>query len=258
MPFDAIILAGGSQGGALQEYTKVNNQALIPIGEQMMVQYVIDALKGVASINKIAVVGAKQELGPYYENDPNVVLVEQGESHIATLFNGLKALETRPDSKILVATSDIPLLSTEAVEDFLNQCAQKDGDLFYPIVPREINEQRFPGVKRTYVHLKDGVFTGGNLFLVKVSIIEPCAAKAEKLISLRKSPVALCRQIGPMFIIKYLLHRLSLREVEIKFSQLLGIRGYGIISSYPEVSIDVDKPSDLEFVRQILAEASPV
>lgn len=257
MPFDAVILAGSSQGGALQEYTKVNNQALIPIGEQMMVQYVVNALKGVPSINKIVIVGAVRELLPYYKDDPNVLLAEQGQNHIATLLNGLKVLDPDPERKILVATSDIPLLSSEAVEDFLHQCAQKDGDLFYPIVPKEINEQRFPGVKRTYVHLKDGIFTGGNLFLVRVSIIEPCAAKAEKLVSLRKSPLALSRQIGLMFIIKYLLHRLSLREVEVKFSQLLGIKGYGIISRYPEVGIDVDKPSDLEYVRQVLAEISP-
>jgi molybdopterin-guanine dinucleotide biosynthesis protein A len=258
LPFDAIVLAGTSPGGALQEYAKVKNRALIPIGEQMMVQYVVNALKGVSSINKIAIVGAVQELLPYYENDPEVVLAEQGETHIATLLNGLKVLGSGPDRQIVVATSDIPLLSTAAVEDFLNQCAQKDGDLFYPIVPKEINEQRFPGVKRTYVHLRDGVFTGGNLFLVRVSIIEPCAAKAETLVSLRKSPLALCRLIGPMFIMKYLLHRLSLREVELKFSRLLGIEGYGIISNYPEIGIDVDKPSDLEFVRQILVGTSPI
>ncbi|NLL17815.1 MAG: hypothetical protein GX262_02185 [Clostridia bacterium] len=76
--------------------------------------------------------------------------------------------------------------------------------------------------------------------------------------SLRKSPLALCRLIGPMFIMKYLLHRLSLREVELKFSRLLGIEGYGIISNYPEIGIDVDKPSDLEFVRQILVGTSPI
>lgn len=245
MSIDAIVLAGSSQKG--------NNWALMPIGQKMMVQYVINALKGASSINKIAVVGPVEELAPIYRQDPNVVLAEQGESQIVSLLNGVKALNPGNDRQVLVATSDIPLLSSEAVEDFLRQCSQRDGDLFYSIVPKEINEQRYPGVKRTYVHLKDGVFTGGNLFLAKVSIIEPCAAKAEKLVSLRKSPLALSRLIGPLFIIKFLLHRLPLKEVETKFSRLLGIRGYGIISNYPEVGIDVDKPSDLELVRRILA-----
>lgn len=253
MPFDAIILAGSSQAGALKEYSQVENEALIPIGEKLMVQYVINALREVTAINKIVVVGPVQELQPLYQEDTRIILAEQGDTQINTLLNGLKALRPNPDQMIVVATSDIPLLSSEAVEDLLQQCGEREGDLFYPIVPKEINEERFPGVRRTYIHLRDGIFTGGNLFLVKASIIEPCAAKADELVRLRKSPLALSRQIGLMFIIKYLLQCLSLRETEIKFSRLLGITGFGIISQYPEIGIDVDKPGDLELVRRILA-----
>lgn len=248
MPFDAIVLAGSSGSGDLHP-----NRALIPIGEKLMVQYVVNALREAPSVGRIVIVGPVKDLEGIFAGYPDVLLAEQGDSHISTLLNGVKVLCPRDEDKIIVATSDIPLLSSEAVEDFLRQCAQREGDVFYSIVPKEINEQRYPGVKRTYVHLRDGVFTGGNLFLIRAGIIEPCAAKAEELVRLRKSPLALSRQIGPWFIIKYLLHRLSLRETEIKFSKLLGIKGYGIISQYPEVGIDVDKPSDLELVRRILA-----
>lgn len=248
MPFDAIVLAGSSQTGSLQP-----NRALIPIGEKLMVQYVVTALKEAPSVGRIAIVGPVDELKAIYGEHPRIVLAEQGDTQISTLLNGVKALRPKDEDRIIVATSDIPLLSSEAVEDFLQQCAQREGDVFYPIVPKEINERRYPGVKRTYVRLRDGVFTGGNLFLIRAGIIEPCAAKAEELVRLRKSPLALSCQIGPLFIVKYLLHRLSLRETEMKFSKLLGIRGYGIISNYPEVGIDVDKPSDLELVKRILA-----
>lgn len=252
MPFDAIVLAGSSQTGVLREYGKVENEALIPIGDKLMVQYVVNALKEAATIKRIVIVGPVQALLPMYQNDEQILLAEPGSSQINTMRNGLRVLKPGSDQKILVATSDIPLLCGEAVEDFLFQCAKKEGDLFYPIVPKEINEKRFPGVKRTYIHLREGVFTGGNLFLVRASIIEPCAAKAEELVRLRKSPLALSRQIGIMFIIKYLLKLLSLEETEKKFSKLLRIKGFAVISQYPEVGIDVDKPSDLELVRRIL------
>jgi hypothetical protein len=63
----------------------------------------------------------------------------------------------------------------------------------------------------------------------------------------------LSRQIGLLFILKFLLKRLSLSEVELQFSKLLSIKGKAIVLDYPEIGIDVDKPSDLELVRKILA-----
>lgn len=253
MPFDAIILAGSSHAGVLREYTQVENEALIPIGEKLMVEYVVNALKNVEAINRIVIVGPVQELLPLYDDDPQVLLAEPGNTQINTLLNGLKVLKPRGDQRLIIVTSDIPLLSSEAVEDFLGQCGELEGELFYPIVPKEINEEKFPGVKRTYIRLREGVFTGGNLFLVQASIIEPCAAKAERLVSLRKSTLALSRQMGLIFIIKYLLQILTIKETEVKVSRLLGVKGFGIISNYPEVGIDVDKPSDLELVRRLLA-----
>ncbi|HHX51815.1 MAG TPA: NTP transferase domain-containing protein [Clostridia bacterium] len=250
---DAIVLAGSSKHTLLQENCQVSNEALIPIGNKMMVEYVVEALKGSAGLGRIIIAGPVRELAGFYSDEPRISLVAQGPTQVATLLNGLEMLQPAPGQRVLVATSDIPLLTTEAIDDFLEYCSSKERDLFYPIVPKEVNEKYYPGVKRTYIPLKDGVFTGGNLFLVNTSVVRRCAAKAEELVRLRKSPFGLSRQIGIVFILKFLLRLLSLREVEIKFSNLLGIKGEGVISRYPEVGIDVDKPSDLALVRRILA-----
>lgn len=253
MSFDAIVLAGTSSRGELKEYCQVSNEALIPIGEKLMVEHVVDAFKKVSPVNRIAIAGPLKELAVIYKDDPQVMLTEQGDSQVDTLLNGLELLKPDPEQRIIVTAGDIPFLSHEAIEDLLEQCAEREGDLFYPIVPKVANEKRFPGVKRTYIHFREGVFTGGNIFLLKAGIIEPCAAKANELISLRKSPFDLSKQIGWGFILKFLLRFLSIEETEKRFSDLLNIKGSAIISPYPEIGVDVDKLSDLELARKVLA-----
>ncbi|GAW91652.1 nucleotidyltransferase family protein [Calderihabitans maritimus] len=251
MKIDAVVLAGNIGGSKLAECSETESEALIEIGNRFMVDYVVAALKKSSKIGRIIVVGPVVELTELYKEEPDITVVSPGKTAVETLKKGVRALNA--EGMVLVATCDIPLITAEAIDDFLSLCEKRPGaDLYYPIVAKESNEKQFPGVKRTYVKLKEGTFTGGNLFLVNSRIIEPCSAKAEEIVSLRKKPLALCRLIGPGFVLKFLLKRLSIKDAEEHFSKLLGIKGVGVISSYPEVGIDVDKPSDLELVRKVL------
>ena len=65
-----------------------------------------------------------------------------------------------------------------------------------------------------------------------------------------QEPLAIERLLG-LSLSLVLLNQLSLREIEARF-RVLHCRGVGVISPYPQVGIDVDKPSDLELVRQVL------
>ena len=87
---------------------------------------------------------------------------------------------------------------------------------------------------------------------MRPEIVESRVNLADELISLRKDPVGLCKTIGPGFILKFLLRRLTIREAEEKFSQLLGFKGVAVKCIYPEIGMDVDKPSDLDLVEQVL------
>ncbi|MDX9871979.1 MAG: 4-diphosphocytidyl-2C-methyl-D-erythritol kinase, partial [Clostridia bacterium] len=155
-------------------------------------------------------------------------------------------------AKLSIVTGDLPLLTTEAVDHFLAAGLSREGDLFYPVVAREANEEKYPGVQRTYVNLQDGVYTGGNLFLIDPVIIDRALPVAEKLVQYRKKPVKLASCIGWGVLVRYLLGRLSLAEAEEAVSKLMGIRGTVIVSPYPEVGIDVDKDSDLTLAKRLL------
>jgi hypothetical protein len=108
-------------------------------------------------------------------------------------------------------------------------------------------------VKRTYIHFKEGIYTGGNLFLLNPWIVEPCAPKVEKFIAYRKNPIKLAGLLGWSFVFRFFTKSLSLSELETKVSGLWGIKGRVVIAPYPEIGIDVDKPSDLQLARAALS-----
>jgi GTP:adenosylcobinamide-phosphate guanylyltransferase len=244
--YDAIILAGGENSKEMCRHTPQSYEALIDIAGKPMVTFVAEALAMSCQVDRIFVLGPAAELASC-EFPPGTIICESGPTIIETIRLGMRNLgHNRP---VLVATADIPLLTAEAVTDFLAQCGRVEADLYYPIVPKEVNERSFPGNKRTYVRLREGVFTGGNLFLVKPGIVEQCALVAEKFIAERKHPFVLCRILGWSFVIRFLLGVLCLEDVQQRVSELLGVRGAVVKSPYPELGIDVDKPSDLELVR---------
>lgn len=247
---DAVVLAGSSNDGPLRECSEVRYEALIPIGEKIMVQYVVEALLGCDKVRRVLVVGPVAELSPFLAGE-RVSVIESRNGIMENIEAGL--MSSLDSGRVLLVTSDIPMLTTQAVEDFLELCGDMSGDLYYPIISKPVVESKFPTTRRTYVNLKEGVFTGGNLFLINPAVFKKCVENGQKIISLRKSPLGLSRLIGFGFVLKFLMRSLSITEAEKKVSQLLGrIKGIVVMSKYPEVGVDVDKPADLSLAQRIL------
>lgn len=247
--YDTVILAGGINSGDLRKYAPYENEALIIIGNYPMIHYVHRALQGMERVKNIVISGPCESLRPIFKKEDNLVFVNSGEDAIDSFANTLPLIKSE---KILVMPADIPFISPEAIEDFLNSCEEHDADVYYSIVPREVNEARFPRVKRTYVKLKEGVFTGGNLFLVRAAAAPRGIEMGKKLVANRKNPIAQARLFGLDLVFKYVSGRLSIPEVEERFAKVLDLKGKAIISKYAEVGVDVDKPSDLKLAEQVL------
>lgn len=246
---DALVLAGSLNKGPLRTCSTARYEALIPIGKKPMVEYVVDALLGSSRINRIVVVGPENELKEKFCSNTIRIVSPQGN----IVDNVVKGLAHLPVARrVLVVTGDIPLINTRAIENFIDLCDNQDADLYYPIIPREVLEMSYSSSKRTYVSLKDGVFTGGNVFILNPKVVLRCIPEGEKLIKARKSPLKLCRIVGVMFLIKFLLHSVTLEEAQKKVSNLLDIKGKVVISMDPELGLDVDKPCDLELVNRKL------
>jgi CTP:molybdopterin cytidylyltransferase MocA len=254
---NAVVLAGRTNNGKLKNCSPVSHEAIIPIAEKPMVLYVVEALLNAPRVNQVVVVGPKKELADYL-NTNRISLVSAGQDMLENVQIGLASC---PKTRyILIVTSDIPLLTAAAVEDFFNQCEGLSyADLFYPVISREAIKNYFTAlniplsrVHRTYVNLKDGVFTGGNLVLLNPAVFSRCLEKGLPFVEARKSPLKLSRLLGAGFLWRFLLRQVTLAEATQQVSQLLNIKGAVIKSSFPEVGIDVDKPADRTLVREIL------
>src|SRR5690606_2194538 len=122
-----------------------------------------------------------------------------------------------------------------------------------PMVSRQTSEARFPGQRRTYVHLRSGAYTGGNCVLVAPSLLLKQRELFDQAVALRKDPVRMARLLGLGFIVKFLLRRLEAADIERVVQERLGIHGAIVEVPYAEIGFDVDKPEDLELARRLLA-----
>lgn len=250
---DAMLLAGGLSPW-LKEIAGTEHRCLVKIGNKRIVDYIIDALQKSGSIRHI-VVAARKEALPLLEGTlPEGVTLCEAEGDLpATAYAAARALGDGSTQKLLGICDDIPLLTPLAVREFLAQCHKyPEGELYYPIIPKDACLAQYPQAKRTYGKLADGIFTGGNMMLVAKKVIPPGQQKAKEIFARRKSPLQLCNWLGWSFIIKLLLHRLTVAEAETRTSELMEMRCKAIITRHAGVGMDIDKPSDLELARRTL------
>jgi GTP:adenosylcobinamide-phosphate guanylyltransferase len=254
---NVIVLAGNKKNnpGSLNSTNqqdisaKISNKALLKIKEKYMIEYIIDTLRSSSLIDKIAVVGPKAQLSEILGSRVDYVI--EGTDSIVT--NGLLAMaHFKEDEQVLIATSDIPMLTVEGLEDFIRQALSKQADLCYSVVNKKINDQKYPEVKRTYARLWEGQFTGGNIFLFNPKAADQCKRFVEQMLEYRKSPAKMARVLGLGFLLRLALGILTINTVQKKCEKLLGIKGAVVISEYPEVGNDVDKLSDIQFVEKYL------
>lgn len=257
MKYDAIILAGGQSAFELKKIAPYDNEALIIIRNSPMICYVYRALRASQNVGRIVISGPVKDLYVIFAKEPELLFVEGGDTAIESFANAVAVLKEQDMSaSLLVMPTDIPFITTAAIDDFIAQSERYNADFCYPLTSREVNESKFPGVCRTYVTLREGTFTGGNLFMIRSRVIEKVMNMASELVKRRKSPLAMARLFGLGLVIKYFLKRLSIPAVEKRFAEVTGITGKAIISGYAEVGVDVDKPSDLQLAQAYFSGSS--
>jgi GTP:adenosylcobinamide-phosphate guanylyltransferase len=251
---DAVILAGRANDGKLREAAPGEWEALIEISGKPMIQYVVDALSGSRFVERIVVVGPA-ELGRGADLGEAEV-VPPGGGMVDNVMRGFEALGDE-GGETLVVTSDIPLITPQVVDGFIRECGLLDLDFYYPVVRRDLMEARYPGVHRTYAGMREGQFTGGNMFLVNRGIADDLRKTLDFLVMNRKKPLKMASVLGVPFLFKMMLKRLTILEAERKAGSLYGLKAKAVITTFPEIGFDVDKPSDLSLCKEILSEILP-
>ncbi|MDK2897645.1 MAG: hypothetical protein PWP04_1765 [Candidatus Atribacteria bacterium] len=245
----AIVLAGSSGEGEIEKKFGVSNRSLLAIGGKYMIEYVIDSLKAISAVDEIIVVGPVKDLKARIGNLVSKV-VPAGEDPFESTLKGLEQVSSDRD-KVLIVTSDLPLLKGDMIEDFLLRCSKKEADFYYSIVRKEIYQKKFGEKKRTFVCLQEGCFTGGNLILLDPKVVQSKKELISRVVRSRKNPLNIARILGVGIIMKYLFKRLTIEEVEKRVENLLKMKAVAVITPYAEIGFDVDKEEHVKMVENI-------
>jgi len=246
---NALILAGSKEKGPLEITAQVDNKALIRFNNRPVVDYIVEALNNSRYIDKILIVGPEDQLNPFFRPKIEKIL-NPGESILENLEKAISYFNT--SDPLLILTSDIPLISAQAIDEFINICLERNASLSYPIITKEEILQKYPEAKRTYVSIKDGTFCGGNIILMKPEIFYQKKELIENLYKNRKVAWKWAGIFGWSFILKFIFKGITIQEVEEKVSQLVGFNSVAVRISYPEVMMDLDKISDYQLIRKYL------
>ena len=251
---DAVVTAGGipQPNEPLYEYSKGDAKALIDVAGKPMIQWVLDALSKAKTIDNVVVIGlsAKSDLTC---KKPLTYLSNQGKMLDNLKAGTAKVMELNPKAKyVLFVSSDIPSITGEMVDWMVKTTSETQDDLYYNVVRREDMEARFPGSKRTYTPLKDMEVCGGDMNVARTAIVNQNSEFWNKLIEARKNPAAQASMIGLDIIFKFIFRQLTIDDVIKRVADKLGLKGRAIVCPYPEIGMDVDKPHQLELMRDDL------
>ena len=251
---DAIVTAGGipNPEDPLYSFLKGDAKALVDIAGKPMIQWVLDALGGSKKVDNVIIVGLSAK-SPLTCKKPLYYVSNQGRM-LANIVAGVnKALEINKKNKyVLIVSSDIPSLKSEMVDWLINTCMETKDDLYYGVCPREVKEARFPDSKRTYTHLKDMDVCGADMNVTHVRMATEHLEMWESLIGTRKSPLRLASLIGFGTLFALFTRRLTLEDAVRRVCERIGVKGRAIVWPYAEPCMDVDKPIQLELLREDL------
>jgi hypothetical protein len=159
---------------------------------------------------------------------------------------------------VLLCSCDIPLLMPDMVESLVDRCQDPGVDLYHATVSKECMESRFPESHRSYGKFKDGYFAACDIHIIAPSIIHKHRDLWAALMSNRKNVIKQALNLGPGFLFKYAIGRLSLDELERKLLQKFDINARVVLVDAPEMGMDADKPFQLEICRQELQKQSNI
>jgi GTP:adenosylcobinamide-phosphate guanylyltransferase len=254
---DVLILAGGIPGpdDPLFPFTEGKPKALVDLAGKPMGQWVLDAVSGAKLTEHVVVVGLDEDCG-FHCAKPLHFISDQG-GILDNAMPGMRRIqEISPKAEhALVLPGDTPAITSKMIDWRIEQAQGSDIDIDFAAIERDVMETRYPGSSRSYIRLKDVEVCGADMHVVRPSLVRRVELW-ERLIGARKSIFKQAALIGLDTLFFLLTRSMTLRGAEKLVSKRLGVVGRATLSPYAEIGMDVDKPFQLEIMRQDLSPAS--
>lgn len=249
--FTALVLAGSRPGetDSAAAYAGVAHKGLIKLGGETLLRRVLSALDGAGATrigvvsNDAAIASELDRIAASAKIDP---LPAAAEGPSLSVRQGAERLGT----PLVVTTVDHALLQPAWVRQFLD-AAPADADVAVLVAPEAAVRAAAPTTQRTYLRFRDGRYSGCNLFLLKT----PDALRAvdlwRRVEAYRKQPWRIALMLGLGTLVAYGLNRLTLDAAVAAIGRRAGVRAAAVRTPFGLAAVDVDKPADLDLVRQL-------
>jgi molybdopterin-guanine dinucleotide biosynthesis protein A len=257
---NALVLAGDRNTIPLYPGHEPGPKALLRYGGKSSLEYVLEALEKVNRIKEICVVGS-ESLSEEIRAVKSYTLLSRGETMADSIVKGLDYF-TRSQA-VLVTTSDLPLITEEAVNDFLNKVGPiqrgKNQEFFISVVAKQSFTGLYRKIKKGFIRFRDVSVCHGNVMVLHPEIRKNVKfiRTLKKLYKKRKSAPKSAVAIGPVlalafFFGMYLSRALTISQVARLISWRLDIKLAPVLMEHPEITVDVDEPEDYLFVKEQL------
>ena len=252
---NAVIIASGRIAPQFAEAVGAESKGLIEILGKPSIEYVVDALRNVPLVDRIAIVGPD-----LYREQPVAARVDhviaEGEHITESLTRAIEALGA--GKELLMLTADTPLVTPEALNDFLARCPV-EAEACYPVTRRRPTVQLFPNRLFVYLPLHEGWITHTCLLLFKPQLLLDNRAFIERFVARRRSLWSAASTVGIGFLLRFLLSwpiplfRYSIADISRRMGRITGARNLvGMIIQYPEIALDIDRASDVPFIEEYI------
>lgn len=247
--FTALVLAGSrGEPDALSAYAGVSHKGLIELAGRTLLERVVTALSD-AGATHIGVSTADAAIIALLDKIKVAATLEAlpaSPSPSLSVRQGAEALGL----PVLVTTVDHALLQPEWVIRFLNDVPET-ADVAALLAPEAAVRTAAPQTQRSYMRFADGRYSGCNLFYLRNARALNVIDLWRRIETHRKQPWKIAAMLGPGMLLGYLAGRLTLDQAVTRLGAKAGVAAAAVRTPYGLAAVDVDKPADLDLVRQI-------
>lgn len=248
MKWGAVIAAGGTVGPDLAEVIGSQSKALARFAGITSLERTLKALAE-AGLDEVVTVGP-EALVPHVTHGEWIL--ESGSS----LDNVLLGVDRLRADAVLMLPADTPLFTGESLMQFLQVIESRTAaGPWFAAAASELSVFRaqFPEAPVQAVRLREGRMVVSGMYAATPDALSGAVARLKPLIGARKSQLGVVARIGPAPLIKFLLGRLTARDVEMTAEKILGSPGILVADAHPATCLDVDTIEDYHAVQAIVA-----
>jgi hypothetical protein len=234
----AVVTCGGRVDGAFARTIGTEIKALAPLGAGVLLDPILQSLRG-NGIAEIALVAGDEVARRAGEGVRVIPAATEGATNV------LRALDAWPDGDLVYATSDLPFVDAAALGAFV--AASRGFDLTMPLAEGAAYEAAYPGANLHVTTVGGERVANGSVFYIAARARAPLRTVATRFFDARKSLVAMARLLGPALLVRFLLRRLTIADVEARGRDVLGIDVRALRGMAPSLCYDVDTLADYTY-----------